>query len=69
MYYRTVVFPGVLLPLIAILIGAAICDKEKLTAITTPVWTAVCVVSVLIIGQVVISAEALSVMASSETSI
>ena len=28
-YYRTVVFPGVLLPLLAILIGGALCDKQK----------------------------------------
>ncbi len=40
-YYRTVVFPGVLLPLLAILIAGALCDKQKLTAISAPVWTMV----------------------------
>ena len=52
-YYRTVVFPGVLLPLLAIFMGAALCDKQKLTAISTPIWTLVCLFDLLIIGQVV----------------
>jgi len=63
-YYRTVVFPGVLLPLLAIFVGAALCDKQKLSAIMAPVWTLVCAIDLLIIGQVVTSGEPLSVMAT-----
>ncbi len=63
-YYRTVVFPGVLLPLLAVFVGAALCDKEKLTTIATPVWTLVGAVSLLIIGEVVTSGDALSVLAT-----
>ncbi len=63
-YYRTVVFPGVLLPLLAILIGAAVCDKQDLKAVTTPIWTLVCLLDLLIIGQVVTSGEALTALAT-----
>ncbi len=63
-YYRTVVLPGVLLPLIAILVGASICDKEKPTAMLTPVWTLVCATAALIVGEIILSGEALSVIAT-----
>ena len=63
-YYRTVVFPGVLLPLLAILIAGALCDKQKLTAISTPVWTMVLLIDLLIVGSVAASGDALSVMAT-----
>jgi O-antigen ligase len=63
-YYRSVVFPSALLPLLSVFIAAAICDKEKLSSITTPVWTAVSVIGLLIVAQVVASADALSVMAA-----
>jgi hypothetical protein len=63
-YYRTVVLPGVLLPLIAILVGASICDKEKPTALLTPVWTLVCATAALIVGEILLSGEALSVIAT-----
>jgi O-antigen ligase len=63
-YYRTVVFPGVLLPLLAVFIGAAVCDKHDLKAIKTPIWTLMWVIDLLIIGQVAASGEALSVMAT-----
>ena len=56
--------PGVLLPVLSILVGAAICDKEKLSSIMTPIWTLVCVTAALIVGEVVVSGEALSVMAT-----
>jgi O-antigen ligase len=63
-YYRTVVFPGVLLPLLAILIGGALCDRQELKAFSAPIWTLVCVINFLIIGQVVTSAEAFSILAT-----
>jgi hypothetical protein len=63
-YYRTVVFPAVLLPVLAILIGATLCDREELKAVSTPIWTLVCVIAVLIIGQVITSGEALSILAT-----
>jgi O-antigen ligase len=63
-YYRTVVFPGVLLPLLAIIIAGALCDKQKLTAICTPVWTMVLLIDLLIVGSVAASGDALSVMAT-----
>ena len=63
-YYRTVVFPAVLLPLLAVVVGAVLCDKEKLRAITTPVWTLVGAINLLIIGSLVTSGDALSVMAT-----
>ncbi len=63
-YYRTVVFPGVLLPVLALVVGVALYDKQKLGAIMAPVWTLVCALDVLIIGQVATSGDALSVMAT-----
>ena len=63
-YYRTVVFPAVLLPVLAILIGATLCDRQELQAISTPIWTLVCVIAVLIIGQVLTSGDALSILAT-----
>jgi O-antigen ligase len=63
-YYRTVVFPGILLPLLAIFVAAALTDHENLSAISRPIWTLVFVIDALIIGQVVTSGEALSVMAT-----
>ena len=63
-YYRTVVFPGVLLPLLAILIGGAFRDTQGLKGITTPLWTFVCFIDLMIIGQVLTSGESLSVLAT-----
>jgi len=63
-YYRTVVLPGVLLPFLSVLIGASLCDKQKLSSITTPVWTFILVISALVIGQVATSGDALSVIAT-----
>jgi len=61
-YFRTIVLPGLLLPVLALITAAAIADRQKLSTALLPAWILAATMPLLILGFVAASGVSLGTM-------
>ena len=64
-YFRSIILPGILLPLLAVITAIAIADRQKLEMATTPAWVLAATMALMVLAYVATSGVALSTMAQS----
>ena len=62
-YFRTIVLPALLLPLLALITAVAIADRQKLTTALWPTWVVASVMPLIVLASVASSGVSLGTMA------